>query len=301
MNAHAKIPSASTTLAARAIVVSLSISQWSGRRLDRKITDEVNQAHNAASEAGRYNKLLLPKDALEQVQKVVSETRTGFLERTLPWMDGGSRIMNAGAFLAHSAWMRGQQSKFSAAVEAFLTEYPSHVHAASKRLNGMFDPDDYPTVEELRHKFGMDTRIMPVPSSDDFRVAMSEEQAAFIKADIERNVAAATQEAVRDVYRRVAEVAERMVDRLSKYKPAKRRGEKSEGVFRDSLVENVRDLIMVLPSLNITGDPELAALADRLRPLAEWDASVLRENDAVRKDVAHQAQEILDSMAGMLG
>lgn len=300
MNAHTQILSASATLASRAIVVSLSISQWSGRRLDREITNEVNESHNAAADAGRYNKLLLPKEALEPINKVVSETRQGFLERTLPWMDGGSRIMNAGAFLQHSAWMRGQQSKFTAAVEKFLADYPGHVQAAQRRLNGMFKQEDYPSVEELRRKFGMDTKVMPVPTSDDFRVAMSEEQAARIKADIERNVTNATQEAVRDVYRRVAEVAERMVDRLTKFKPATKRGQKTEGVFRDSLVENVRDLIMILPSLNITGDPELTALTDRLRPLAEWDAKVLRENEAVRKDVAFEAQQILDQVSDFL-
>lgn len=97
MNALTPIPSASATLSTRAMLVSLSISQWSGRRLDREITDEVNQSHNAASDAGRYNKLLLPKEALGGIVSVVSETRTDFLKRTLPWMDNGSRIMAADA------------------------------------------------------------------------------------------------------------------------------------------------------------------------------------------------------------
>lgn len=39
------------------IVVSLSIGQWTARRLDKKVTNEVNTQHSASEDAGRYNKL----------------------------------------------------------------------------------------------------------------------------------------------------------------------------------------------------------------------------------------------------
>jgi len=131
-------------------------------------------------------------------------------------------------------------------------------------------------------------------------VSMSEAQAAHIRADIERQVSDATTAAVKDIYRRVADVTERMVDRLNAYKPASKKGERSEGVFRDSLVENVRDLIAILPALNITGDPALTAMAAKLQPLAEWDAAVLREDAGKRKDVAATAEQILAQVSDFL-
>ena len=281
------------------MIVSLSISQWSGRRLDREVTDEVNREHNAAADAGRYNKLLLPKEALAGIVRVVGETRNGFIERTLPWMDDGSRIMAADAFLAHASWIRGQERKFTAEVDKFLAEYPGHVADAHKRLAGLFKDDDYPTVGQLRDKFSIETRVMPVPTAADFRVAMSEAQATRIREDIERTVREATQQAVTDIYRRIADLCGRMVERLNAYKPARGK-EKAEGVFRDSLVENVRDLIQVLPALNITGDPALSEMSDRLYELARWDASVLREDAKVRRNVATEAQSILDSISDFL-
>ncbi|MBX8803295.1 hypothetical protein HBA92_21450 [Ochrobactrum sp. MR28] len=75
------------------------------------------------------------------------------------------------------------------------------------------------------------------------------------------------------------------------------KGEKSEGVFRDSLVENIRDLITVLPALNITGDPELTAMAEKLKPLAEHNASTLRDNPTIRRDVADEAAKIFQSVS----
>lgn len=291
---------ASSTLSTRAMLVSLSISQWSGRRLDREITNEVNQQHNAASDAGRYNKLLLPKEALDPIVKIVSETRTDFLKRTLPWMDNGSRIMAADAYMAHMSWIRGQASKFERAVDDFIAKYPGYVTDARVRLNGMFKSEDYPDADVLRGKFGLDCKVLPVPSGTDFRVDMSEAQAAIIRADIEEQVSKATTAAVRDIYERVADVTGRMVDRLNAYRPSEGKGDKAEGVFRDSLVGNVRDLIAILPALNITGDPQLSAMVEKLKPLAEHDASVLRDNPGIRKDVAAEAQAILDSVSDFL-
>ena len=300
MNAMNPIPSASSALASRAMIVSLSISQWSGHRLDREITDEVNRDHGAAADAGRFNKKLLPKEALADIVSVVSETRADFLKRTLPWMDNGSRIMAADAYMAHMSWIRSQSSKFDRAVDKFVAAYPGYVNDARVRLNGMFKSEDYPDAEILRGKFSVECKVLPVPSADDFRVNMSEAQAAIIRKDIEAQVTEATTSAVRDIYERVAEVTRRMVERLNAYKPAQAKGDRSEGVFRDSLVENVRDLIAILPALNITGDPQLSAMVDKLKPLAEHDASVLREDEAIRKDVAAEAQAILDSVAGFL-
>lgn len=289
-----------SSLSARAMVVSLKVSQWSGRRLDREITDEVNQQHNAAADAGRYNKLLLPKEALEPIEKVVSETRNEFTRRTLPWIDNGGRIMAADGYFAHATWINGQRAKFEAAVDEFITKYPGYVADARVRLNGMFKDEDYPTEDELRRKFGMDVKVMPVPSASDFRVEMSEAQAEHIRAEIEANVAAATKSAVSDIYRRIADMCERMVDRLNAYKPSSKKGEKPQGIFRDSLVGNVADLIDLLPTLNITGDPELYALADKLRPLVQYKADALREDEGKRRDVAAEAKAVLDHVSGFL-
>lgn len=310
MNAHASIPipSASTTtadlsatLASRAIVVRLQIKQWSGRKLDREVTDEVNSTHGAADDAGRYNKLLLPKTELEPIETIVSSTRKEFEKRTLPWLDKGGRIMNAAAVMENDRWLSGQNRKFMEAVDEFVQKYPALVDGAPNRLSGLFKREDYPDPDTLRDRYSMTLRKLPVPTPDDFRVSMSEAQASVIRADIEAQVREGAAAAVKDVYRRVADVTGRMAERLASYKPAKGKGDKSEGVFRDSLVENVRDLIEVLPMLNITGDPELVAMVERLRPLAAWDAKVLRENADVRKDVAREAQKILDQVSDFLG
>ncbi len=295
MNAIAEIPSVSNTLASRAMLVSISISSWSGRKLDRKVTDEVNTARGAASDAGRYNKLLLPKEALDAIHKKASSIRNEFYGRTLPWMDDGQRIMAANAYLQHTQWIARQRASFEQLVEEFLARYPDYVEEAKQRLNTMFVAADYPPVELLREKFSINVMVLNVPNGDDFRVAMSDAQAEQIRADIESKVTEASQNAVKDVYKRITEKLTLMVERLNNYKPGTRT-ERAQGVFKSSLVENIRDLINVMPALNITGDPELDRLAERLKDVTVYDANVLKANTAKRQDTAAEAQAILDSM-----
>jgi hypothetical protein len=302
MNAITPIQSAPAQhdLATRAMIVSLKISQWSGRRFDRKVSGEVTQQHGAASDAGNFNKALLPKDSLAGIASVVGESRTGFAARTLPWLDDGARIMAASAFMPHSTWVRGQQAKFDKAVADFISRYPDHVNDARARLGSMFDTNDYPLPSDLAGKFGMTMLVLPVPSAADFRVAMSENQAASIRADIEARVSEAAASAQRSVYERIAEQLERMADKLAAYKPALRSGDKTEGVFRDSLVENVRDLVNMLPGLNITGDPALIELGGKLARLAYHNAETLRSSDSKRLETEAEARRILDSIQGFL-
>lgn len=300
MNQHASIPDSSSTLALRAMIVTLHIRQWTGRRLDREVTDQVNQDHNAAADAGRYNKLLLPTDALSEVTKIVSATRTEFLERTLPWIDKGGRIMAADAYLPFTSWVNRQIAAYEAAVDRFIMSYPGYVSAAHTRLGDMFDANDYPSSEVLRKKFDIKVSVLPVPTADDFRVDMSEAQASLIRSDIEKQVTAATQDAVKDIYRRVAELTGRMATRLTEFKPSSGKGSRAEGVFRDSLVQNIRDLMDILPALNITGDDELTKLVDELRPLVAFDAKILRTDENLRASIAAEAQAIVDRVSDFI-
>jgi hypothetical protein len=291
----ATLSASTSTLASRAMIVSVTISQWSGRRLDRQVTQELNDSHNAASDASRVNKLLVSKEALAGIQTLVSETRNGFYERTLPWLNDGGRIISADGYLPFTAWMRVQSAKFQREVDKLVNHFDQHVTDAQKRMGKLFKAADYPTSNEIREKFGIVYSVLPVPSSADFRVDMSEAHAALIRADIEEQLQKATENAVRDVYQRIATLTERMVDRLNSFTPGER-----TGGFRSSLVENIADLISVMPSLNIVGSPELDALGRRLKALTKYDAAALKEDAAIRKDTAAEAQRILDSVSDFL-
>jgi hypothetical protein len=63
------------SLSSRAMLCSLSISMWSARKHDPDASQEIAQRHGAQADADRYHKVLLPKAALAEVHKIVSEAR----------------------------------------------------------------------------------------------------------------------------------------------------------------------------------------------------------------------------------
>jgi hypothetical protein len=93
-----------------------------------------------------------------------------------------------------------------------------------------------------------------------------------------------------------------MSERLAAYKSSGKRGEKTEGVFRDSLVENVRELTELLPAFNFNADPAYDALVKRIqKELCVEEAKTLRESEDVRASVKKSADDILKDVESLLG
>lgn len=286
-------------LSCRAMLASLHVTQWTARKIDRKATADVHERNAAQSDAGRYNKLLIAKEALAEVTACVSEARSAHYAMTQPWLDEGGRILAAGHFAKYAERQRAIRDRFEAAADRFVASYDVFVQAARARLGDLFDGADYPSSRLIRSKFAYRSVVLPVPTAGDFRVGLSQGQADQVRAEIEESTREALQRAQKDAWTRIADVTSRVVDRLTAYRPAVGEG-KAEGVFRDSLVENIRDLVDVLPGFNLTGDPAMASVTERLKVLTLEDASALRNNESLRKGTAELAADILAEVSDYL-
>jgi len=283
-------------LSERALLATVTIRQWGGRKLDRKVTESATDEHNAARDAGRFNKLLLPAEAFAKITKAISAAKAFHYARTLPWHDSGARIISAAGLLDYQNGLRKIKSEFAAAVAEFLAAYPGYVAAAPARLGDMFDAADFPDVSEIARRFSMDFYFVTVPDSRDFRVELAAGQAEAIKADMEHRVRDALAGAMFDAFKRVSETVGRMAEKLAAYQPGS--GTKADPVknnFHASLVENVRELAGLLPALNLTGDSRLNALAADMRKLCEFTAAELKDSDNARAKIAAEAARVAET------
>lgn len=289
-------------LASKAVLANVTIRRWTGRRLDRVITDKVNKAEGAEDDAGRYNKLLIAKVAFEGINAVVRGARTAHYTMTLPWQDEGSRILPAEMYPDFAKRFQEYRSAFNQAADDFAAKYPSYMGTAKKRLGKMFDAKDYPAPQSVRGMFSFSAYVLPCPTSDDFRIKLAKEHEQDIKSDLEERMKEALSAAMRDPIERITETVGKLAERLKNYKPAdKAKGKKAEGTFRDSLVDNIKDLLEVLPAFNLTGDPKLAGLTERIaKELCAKDAEVLRNDETSRKSVVKSADAILKAAEALL-
>lgn len=281
------------SLTDRAMLVGLNISQFNPTKTDKKISEEVAQAHNADASMGRYAKNVIAREAVDALRKLAGEIRKEHARRTLPWAEDGARILTSAGYNDYAEWMRGANQKWDAEVEKFLSQWDTFVQDARTKLNGMFDPDDYPSVEGVRAKFKFRWKVRPVPQAQDFRVTLGDVEVSAIRQEIEAENRATVEAAMRDVWERMRDVVRSMADRLKQYDPEK----PAAHPFRDTLVSNIAELLEVLPALNLTEDPKVAEFTREMQALTQHSAQELRDSQWKRDDVAARAQTILDQMA----
>ncbi|GIW55381.1 MAG: hypothetical protein KatS3mg082_1785 [Nitrospiraceae bacterium] len=93
---------------------------------------------------------------------------------------------------------------------------------------------------------------------------------------------------MRDLWRRLLEAVQRVVERLSAEEPR----------FRDTMVENLRELVDLVPRLNLTNDPRLEAMRQEIaQHLSGHAPEALRVDAAKRAAVAAKAKEIAQKIA----
>jgi hypothetical protein len=214
----------------RAMLAAVHISIWTAVKHDRKISRDVANQHGAHERAGRYNKQLLRgAEKLDALRTLAGQIRQHFYKITLPWSDEGYRLLPAHFYFELTTQMREFERAFSQSIDEFLEVYPSYIEQIRPELNGLFRAEDYPSAEKLRAKFGVKLEVLPIPSSDDFRVTLSEEEQARVAREIDESVRQSLNRGTKDLWMRLTDVLTHMVDKLNE----------PESRFHASLVTNV--------------------------------------------------------------
>lgn len=276
----------------RALLVQLNISQWTARKYDRKVSKEVAATHNTTLDAGRYNKSLLPmNDALDHVHRKSTHIRTKYYENTTSSGLDGMQILPSGNYLAFMTEFRKERNEWDSLVASFITAYPQLKSNAQRILGGLYDEADYPTIDQIESKFKMDIAVFPVPSSANLRIPVSNEELDKIKQEIENRVDTAAKTAMNDLWQRLHDRVKHMAEKLADPK----------AIFRDSMVENARELCALLPRLNFTDDPHLEDMRQQVEQTLLKHPDALRNDPDLRRDTAAEAKKIMDAMSIFMG
>lgn len=265
------------------MIVTLNVSCWTARKQDKRVSAEVDANHNA-KDAGRYNKLLIDKSHLDPLTSYAGSIRAYHYKMTLPWMDNGGRLLPAKLFFDYQKEMDRLKTGYQALVDTFIATYDTQlVQQARLRLGTLYDPEDYPQGFELRDKFGVEIDIANVPDASDFRVEVGDAERKRIQEEMTAKLTKRQTDAMNSAWQRVRERVELIHLRLSADK----------AVVHESLIDGARDLLEVLPGLNVTDDPKLADVAEQITNNLLVDIWTLRNSKRARLEVAQKAQAIL--------
>lgn len=242
-----------------AMLVALKVRGWNGRKHDREATDDIHNRNRAARESGKYMKCLIDANALKPIRKLGEEARSTHYNLTMPWDDGSFRLLPVAMYDRYCELLDGFSTRRIAAMKQFIEDYPAHIEAARESLGDLFDADDYPDAAVLERATSMAYQFRTVPDSKHFICEfLSKRDIDRIKRDIDRQVAGQLNHAVQSLYARVGKAVKQFVERFEPTADGK------DKIFHATTVDNLRDIIELMPALNITGDKVLSAMIGEL-------------------------------------
>jgi hypothetical protein len=140
-----------------AVLATLTITEWSGVKKDRKASDDVTMRHGAVSNAAKVNKELLPNfRELKDIHNFVAAARKRHIQLTMPWGERGQRLLPTAMLPEYKAWATETEELFHELRTAVGSKYEWEVRkvsAAGSELGTLYDADDYDSRAVVEGKF----------------------------------------------------------------------------------------------------------------------------------------------------
>jgi hypothetical protein len=264
------------------------------KRVDHRVSAETNSRYKARAGASRTSKQLLARHSLADVSAVVTKARGLHVQMTRPWEDDGARIIVLRRYQDYVNKMGLLKKDFEKAARDFIKLYPQMKAEAPALLGSMFDENDYPAPATLKEKFNFDLETRDVQTAGDFRAKINDDTTKAIVADIERRTKERLGNVMNENWKEVYKVVEAMSVRLKSYG-------NEYGSLRDAMIENIKEVAALLPDLNLTNDPALVEIQDRLvRELCAHSVEDLRKDVKARTAVAKSAKDIMKQVKDYL-
>lgn len=280
----------------KALLVSMSISTYTGRKQNRKVTSEVTEQHGAKENAGRFWTALVDPDMLSPVTKLASRIRTFHYDHTLPWSDTGPRLLASRGYQEYVQGINKLNSQFKAAADELCKDWNIKVANEALRLGDLYDPSLYPSASEVRSLYNVGLSFVPIPAANDLRVDASDAEIERLRKQVIDEQAESLKDAMRDAYERLKEHLVTVSDRLAPSNEGKQ--------IYNNLLANVVGVCDKMRFLNIVDDPQLDQIADKVRrEFGVFSADDLRQNRSPNdwrlnrhnlKQTADQAISLID-------
>lgn len=280
-------------IARAALLTNLTISTYTGRKMDRNTAEEVAAAKNAGSKhaVSTYKSLFADSAELKDIASQAGYIRTLHYRLTLPWDDMGPRLLPTAKLMDYQKQMGDAIQAFDDCVLRFLNRYDTLVSVAAFKLGALFDRDEYPSREALASKFRVSIAFAPLPTSGDFRLDVETEVLDELAERYERMATEKLNEAMNDTWERLHD----MLQRLSHNLRTPEEGEKRARLNGD-LVSGALDLCTLLSDLNITRDPALERARQALeQAMAGVDVDTLRESEDIKASTKKKVDAILEA------
>jgi len=277
------------SITSSSVLAELNISVWLANKLDKGQTDKVIADANASTKAATVHKNLMAGTHLrKEIADFAASCRLWHHNQTLAWSDKGPRLLPTSLFLDYKGEINTRKATFFAMKQNFLLNYPALVQTAGNYLGSMFDPADYPSIEEVTAKFDFRVVFSPLPEAGDFRVDIPVQDLEEAKQDYEVAFNDRLSDAMSGAWGKLHSTLTAMSEKLTDLNGDEKKR------YHETLITNAQSLCQMLTHLNITKDPKLEQARKELeRVMAGVDIVDIKDSAIVRADTKAKLDSIL--------
>jgi len=265
---------------------------FTNRKADKAATQVVATDAQGAGDAeriGTFRKSLVDKEYLQPLVSIQSEAQKLYRTYCRSWQHG-VRICPVTMLDELLQNLSELKVRFESEVQTLVQSWPEAVEAAEKELGKYFDEDQYPHPSDVARAYSFDYTVEPLPDPatlDDIRIIVGRARVEELKKaqqkDMQERWVGVTQECTELLSKAVGNLR----DQLSKEK----------GRTFQSLTGNIKELVDILPAMNLDGDPRIDALiAEAREKLLVHDTETLRNDPEARKSTREAAEALMDKI-----
>ena len=279
------------SISSSAVLVELNISVWTANKLDKGATDSVLASNSASKDSAQVRKnLMAGTDKRKKIADYAARARLYHNQTTLSWSDKGARLLPTSLFMDYKSNMNVHQRNMTTMIEDFYANYADLIDLAKHHMGDLFNPYDYPSIDELRSKFGFRLVFSPLPEGGDFRLdipkADMEELGQQYECAFNDRLKDAMREPWEKLHKTLIHISEKLTDLEGEDETKKR--------YHDTLITNAQELCGLLTHLNVTKDPLLENARRSLElTMLGVDIDAIKESPDVRSSVKAKVDDIL--------
>lgn len=277
-------------LAEKALLADLTISSWNGSITDKKTTNEILDNKSANRDRGRFTKKLFMD--ITPLKTITRRMYHEYRSKTAAWEEG-RRLLPVEFFEYLTKLHRDCSDELETALEEFGKNYDQYKEEAKKSITGLgdlYNEEEFPTFDEFKRKWKIRLDFFPIPEKNHFILKAEKNLIDEMKSSFEQSMSSKEDVAVQELKDRVFESIGKIVERLSDKKiHFSKKGKE--------IMNPIRELVDVLPTLNLFDDKNIAKMIDDLKKnLYEVTDEDLKQ-DKKRKAILKNTKELLEKMA----
>lgn len=276
----------------KALLISLTMSMPPRSKTLRNETDRVNDEHRAEVNQATVVAKLFAKSDIRELQKVTTEARSWFREKTIPY-GRGAGLIPATRYFDFMQTLGEFRLRFNEEKRRLLDNI-ENVIANAKAANGtMFNRENYPSLDKLEDSIYFAVECNPVPASNDYdKLAdLTPEELELLKKEAVINAQSKINVAIQDLFQRLLKSLSHAAERLKD-------DDNGSKIFRDTLVGNIYKAVEAAETLNVEDNDELQRLTSAVKDIFDGiTADDLRRDTQLRNDTAEKAAKLANQIS----